>query len=71
MTGQINIEEKKFELFINREVEVEPMLSYLDSMTLICRVSHKSFNTIKEILEEFSEFICLQVNLWQKQDNCL
>lgn len=50
------------ELCINRGVHIEPMLVFADNITFFCRASHKSFITIKTILDEFTEFTGLRVN---------
>lgn len=56
------VQDRRFELYCNGDVVVEPILAFTDDIAFFCKASTKSFQVIRSILEEFSSFSGLQVN---------
>lgn len=53
--------EKKIDVY-KMEGEVECHLAFTDDVVLFCRASGKSFHAIMKFLQEFKEFVRLEIN---------
>lgn len=59
---KLSMSSRRLELYTSGVVAVESHLAFADDVVFFCRASVKSFNTLKEILEEFESFSGLKIN---------
>lgn len=56
------INKGKLELFTMHGNVVESHLSYANDITFFCRARNSSFQTLQSILDEFADFVGLEIN---------